>query len=148
MNTMRSTATATALLSILTLAGCGASGSTDTPPSATSSEQPVAEWLPAATPILDDLTADLDALNAVVLSDPASLPTDPHVTSLASTAERGLDLKAPAGHPDLDRAWDAVMNDYLLVSGDFAGGDTDQAVTDLGTASADTDTLQSGLSAL
>lgn len=158
MNTMRTTAVAAG---ILILAGCGSSHGgtaqspsapaprpavvTTTPASAPAATQPIDDWLPAATSVLSDLTTDLHGITAKITSDPSSVPTDPDVARLAADARTGLRLKAPAGYPGVDRAWDQVMNDYLHVSVALEEDNTDQATVDLNTATADTGVLQAEL---
>lgn len=151
MKTFRSMAlSATIASAALLITGCGGQSDdtadpapvvarTSAAPTLTTSgpEQSLTKWLPASTGVLRDLSADLSGITASLTAGET-----PDPTKLTADATNGLDLAAPAGHPDLDRAWDAVMNDYLVVSGDLASGDAGQTSADLTTANADMDTLR------
>lgn len=145
--TFRSIAiTAAAGTAAFILAGCGSTTDRSVPapaqtvsvsPVVAGTTQPLADWLTSSTSVLNRLTTDLsnvtDSLSSGTALDGGPLQTD---------AKAGLDLAAPAGHPALDRAWDAVMDDYLLVSGDLTANDPAQASADLNATSADMQTLQ------
>jgi hypothetical protein len=151
MNTFRSMAAgAAAGIAILTLAGCGGgsgtpAAATSAPPSTIVSDMPsqsLSDWLPTSAVIMRDLSGDLSGISSTLATDPASITADPNVAKLSADAAKGVDLTAPNGHPELDGAWDAVMQDCLLVSGDLASGDIERAATDLDRTNSDMDALK------
>lgn len=166
MNTMRSMAAAvTAASALLVLGACGGSGGdpgvtpSAPPPAATTSATtptlveraqttPLEAWLPESARILNSLTSDLNDLSDAITTNPSGLADDPSVAALENDAKDGIALRAPAGHPALDTAWDAVMNDCLLVAGDFRSGDLEQAADDLHATGTDMDHLQAVSDAL
>lgn len=166
MNTMRSMGAAvTAAAALLVLGACSGGGSDPGPdittsPAATSSTPaavglstapatvPLDQWLPKATGIMTALSDDLNTVADTTDSDPSAVPGDQSVRNLEDDAKAGLALPAPAGHPALDRSWDAVMNDCLLVAGDFESGDLAQAAADLSATGTDMDALQAQSKAL
>ncbi len=152
MKTFRSTALfISAVSAVLILTGCGggaapaASGAPvkSTAPAVAGHVQPLTEWLPASTSVLRDLSADLSSITSAMTGGGTPDPSD-----ITADATKGLDITAPDGYPDLDRAWDAVMNDYLVVSGDLSSGDSAKTSADLDTANADMVVLQNESSKL
>jgi hypothetical protein len=157
MKTMRTmAATAVTTIGALAMVGCGGSPSAPHTPSAApsarpaataaaASTEPLSEWLPSATAILDRLTADLHGLTGVMTTDPSAVPGDPGVARLKADAQAGLALPAPAGNAATDAAWDTVMTDYSHAAVALSEGNLTQAVTDLDSATTDTVVLQAEL---
>jgi hypothetical protein len=90
------------------LAGCGRTE----PRPAT---QPVETWYAEAFVPLADLSTAYTALSRVKSGSMKEIARQPQIADIRRAATAGLKVAAPAGHPELDTAYDKVMRDSLAV---------------------------------
>lgn len=121
---------------LLGAVACGGGGGA-AEPSPTENVQPLASWYGQAAGPLGELG---DAYTHLGEAGPtlAGLHDSTAAADLRKAALRGLAIKAPAGHPELDLAYDQVMRDAQKVADDITdnrqddlAADTDSAVDDL-----------------
>lgn len=152
---MRHTKFAAIPLTVLALAACGghsprSDGPTTHRPAvhASPATQPLKDWYrEAAVPLtmLGETYTDLGDSKSSTIAD---LQQTGDAELLRTAAHQGLAVVAPAGHPELDRSYDRVMNDALRVAGDIDHGHIAGFVTDADTAQVHLSALGKDISAL
>jgi hypothetical protein len=106
--------------------------------------QSLESWYTEAFIPMDTLATAYTKLGQVSAAGD-SMAGRPEVDTLRSAADAGLKVPAPAGRPDIDRAYDLVMTDALTVADAIDSG-SDSFWNDALTASNDMDDLKALLS--
>lgn len=134
MRTMQSLAAVITVTGIL--AGCGSARD-----SGAERTQPLADWYVEAPGVLVDLGQAYTKLGKNKGESLTSVAARPQVRQIELAARKGLEVRAPEGHPELDKAFDKVMHDSLDVVRDVRTNASGAFVVDSVQTLGDMDTL-------
>jgi hypothetical protein len=133
---------------LLGAVACGGNGSAAPFPSSAAAPvsavtaQPLLQWYGQAAGPLGELGSAYTELGKSDAGSLADLKGTTAAADLENAARTGLAVPAPEGRPDLDQAYDRVMDDAVTVSTDITDGRSARFSSDADTAAVHLDALK------